>query len=101
MATKILVGLVVALLGTGLGVYVAFRDTAPPPVADPQGAVSVSEGGCCSQGNSCCEAEPQGACCDAASASPSPEALAAFGGGATVVSAPAQKKIVSLNANVQ
>jgi len=100
MATKILVGLVVALLGTGLGVSVAFLDTTPPPVACPTDTLTVSEGGCCHEASACCEAEAAGACCHEASAGPSAEVLAACAGGAAVGNAPA-KKIVSLNANAR
>jgi hypothetical protein len=93
MATKILVGLVVALLGTGLGVYVAFVDTTPCPHSCPSVAQTASEGGCCSGPKSCCEAESEAACCHEATACQPSEALAACAGGATIGNAPRSKAV--------
>lgn len=96
MATKILVGLVVALLGTGLGVYVAFRDTGSCHAGAAPSAIPVSEGGCCAQANSCCDDEPRAACCEDGAVVPTSDALAACTGGAafgSVTAAPAKKKV--------
>jgi len=90
MATKILVGLVVALFGTGLGVYVAFNGSSLTGAARAGGAAAVSEGGCCSHAESCCEAEPRTACCEEGSACGTSDAVAACTGGTALgQSAPA------------
>lgn len=99
MATKILVGLVVALLGTGLGVYVAFRDTGGPAAAQPSKGVSASEGGCCSHGPACGDEVPAASCCPEGACQP--DALAACAGGATFAVGGLKSKPVALNANVQ
>lgn len=102
MASKIIVGLVVALLGTGLGVYVAFSGSALPPCGEcPTQVLSVSEGGCCSQVKSCCEAEPLANCCAESTACPPAEVVAACAGGAVIGNAPAPKPIVSSRTSVQ
>jgi hypothetical protein len=56
MATKLLAGVVAALLATGAGVYVAFSGYTTTETA--AGNLPVSEG-------SCCAAKAKPACCDA------------------------------------
>jgi len=83
MATKILIGLAVALLGSGLGVYVAFHEgpSANALTAPQTGTVSVSERPCCAMAVSCCD-DGEDSCCK--------EALAACVGSAVCASTPAK-----------
>jgi hypothetical protein len=83
MATKILVGLAVALVGSGLGVYVAFHEgsSANALTAPQTSPVSVSERPCCAMVVSCCD-DGDESCCK--------EALAACAGSTVCASTPAK-----------